>query len=538
MSLPYLTIARWTHTGMLRQAWKPAAASIAVAGPAYYFYSSRDSQQTFELPVRVKTADGKKSEHIMKTLPLLPMKTVNSRLGQIGHSETNSRPYGVTWNHTTASLASNDPIEDAHSHQIIQSDDAKGDLLFYTVFDGHGGRDTSQLLSRTLINAVALQLSQLAANTTSSSSSTKSFTSALWGLWSNPSTPSFWDIPSVSSAIESAFVEFDRVLLDAPISILKQALQERKLGAKDPIPDLSGNAQAIQTMQAAISGSCALMAVFDTAQRDLYIACTGDSRAVAGVWEPSEDGKGAWKVDVLSEDQTARNPKEVERLRSEHPKSEATEVVMNGRVLGGLEPSRAFGDARYKWPTGIQELLNQVYMVGNGTPLRKPPKTFKTPPYVTAQPVVTHRKLSFDDPSSLRFLVIATDGLWDVLTPEEVVSLVGGHLAGLKGSISRDALPTLVPTSVANAGVDGKAGKQLARSTKQGSWAFVDDNLSTHLIRNALGGGDEKEVRQMMSIPPGMSRRYRDDVTVTVVWWEAGKEGEAKSTDVMIKSKL
>ncbi|KIK57235.1 hypothetical protein GYMLUDRAFT_46493 [Collybiopsis luxurians FD-317 M1] len=521
---------------MLRRAWKPAAASIAVAGPAYYFYSSRDSQQTFELPVRVKSADGKKTEVTMKTLPLLPMKTVNSRLGEIGTSETNSRPYGVNWHHTTSSLASNDPIEDAHSHQIIQSDDAKGDLLFYTVFDGHGGRNTSQLLSRTLINAVALQLSQLVANT--SASSTKSFTSSLWGLWSKSSSPTSWDVPSVSSAIESAFVEFDRVLLDAPISILKQALQERKLSAKDAVPDLSDNDHGIQTMQAAISGSCALMAVFDTAQRDLYIACTGDSRAVAGIWEPSEDGKGIWKVDVLSEDQTARNPKEVERLRSEHPKSEVDDVVMNGRVLGGLEPSRAFGDARYKWPLGMQELLNQVYMVGSGTSLRKPPRTFKTPPYVTARPVVTHRKLSFDNPSSLRFLVMATDGLWDVLTPEEVVSLVGGHLAGLKGSVSKDNLPNLVPTSVANAGVDGKAGKQLVRSTKQGSWAFVDDNVSTHLIRNALGGGDERELRQMMSIPPGMSRRYRDDITVTVVWWEAGKEGEINSTDVMVKSKL
>lgn len=43
-------------------------------------------------------------------------------------------------------------------------------------------------------------------------------------------------------------------------------------------------------------------------------------------------------------------------LRSEHPDDEADNVVMNGRVLGGLEPSRAFGDARYKWPIGMQEL--------------------------------------------------------------------------------------------------------------------------------------------------------------------------------------
>jgi serine/threonine protein phosphatase PrpC len=56
------------------------------------------------------------------------------------------------------------------------------------------------------------------------------------------------------------------------------------------------------------------MAVFDTAHRDLYVACTGDSRAVAGVWEPSEDGKGRWRVEVLSEDQTGRNPSE--RARS------------------------------------------------------------------------------------------------------------------------------------------------------------------------------------------------------------------------------
>lgn len=55
------------------------------------------------------------------------------------------------------------------------------------------------------------------------------------------------------------------------------------------------------------------MAVFDTAHRDLYIACTGDCRAVAGVWEKTADGKGQWRVEVLSEDQTGRNPNELKR---------------------------------------------------------------------------------------------------------------------------------------------------------------------------------------------------------------------------------
>lgn len=42
-------------------------------------------------------------------------------------------------------------------------------------------------------------------------------------------------------------------------------------------------------------------------------------------------------------------------MRAEHPKEEENDVIRNGRVLGGLEPSRAFGDARYKWSRVVQE---------------------------------------------------------------------------------------------------------------------------------------------------------------------------------------
>jgi pyruvate dehydrogenase phosphatase len=44
-----------------------------------------------------------------------------------------------------------------------------------------------------------------------------------------------------------------------------------------------------------------------------------------------------------------------DRIQSEHSKDEAGDVIRDGRVLGGLEPSRAFGDARYKWPREIQQ---------------------------------------------------------------------------------------------------------------------------------------------------------------------------------------
>ncbi|KAG6830331.1 hypothetical protein H0H92_001266 [Tricholoma furcatifolium] len=535
-----------TPLGMIRNAWKPIAAAVAVGGPAYVYYRSRSEyHQTFQLPVKAKDADGK-PKMTFRTIPLLPNSVVESNITEHATSDTYSRPGGPVWRYTTASLASNDPIEDANAHQIIQRDDtdpsAPGDYLFFTVMDGHGGRDTSQLLSRVLINAVALELSNL--STTPTTQSAPSIMQRLYSLMgSSPSqTPQVVLDPHpqrMSRAIENAFTKLDTELINAPIQILANNL-DAEARMKNVVPDLSQHALALPTMLPAISGSCALMALFDTAHKDLYVACTGDSRAVAGVWEKTADGKGHWRIEVLTEDQTGRNPNELKRLQSEHPKDEADYVVREGRILGGLEPSRAFGDARYKWPRAIQETLSQAFLVGNGRPLRPPPALFKTPPYVTARPVVTHRKFNFSsEPQNVapgegapRFLVLATDGLWDELSSEDVVSLVGGHLTGLKGIVPKSDLPTLAPTSAGSLGIDGKKKR---KEETPGSWAFVDDNLSAHLIRNAFGGGDETRLRQLLSIPPPVSRRYRDDITVTVVCWEDGKEDTAKVTTIKAK---
>jgi pyruvate dehydrogenase phosphatase len=142
--------------------------------------------------------------------------------------------------------------------------------------------------------------------------------------------------------------------------------------------------------------------------------------------------------------------------------------------------------------------------------------------------------------STLHFLVLATDGLWDQLTSEEVVSLVGGHLSGLKGKIPKSQLPTLVPTSMGSPAIEGKSKKHFVE--KEDKWTFEDDNVSIHLIRNAFGGGNDKKLRRLMSIPAPYARSYRDDVTVTVVWWENGREGEAKiskfTVDEKVKTKL
>ncbi|KAF8165562.1 phosphatase 2C-like domain-containing protein [Crassisporium funariophilum] len=530
---------------MLRRAWKPVAATVVIGAPAYFYYRSYHSgPQTFEFPIRVRGASGK-SEMVNRTFSLVPLKELEARIRQHAVSEAQDRPDGISWRHTTAALASNDPIEDANAHQIIERDasdpSAPGDYLFFAVMDGHGGYETSQLLSRILIKGVALELSALLADPKSAPQNgmLQRIKSLLWSTSSVTATPDA-DPARVSLAIQDAFTKLDKELIEAPLRILANNLEKAAWKSKT-IPDLSQHPLALTAMLPAISGSCALMAVFDTAHRDLYVACTGDSRAVAGVWEPSTDGKGHWRIEVLSEDQTGRNPSELARVRSEHPREEEDYVIREGRILGGLEPSRAFGDARYKWPRPVQEALNEAFMVGNNRPMRAPPSLFKTPPYVIARPVVTHRKMSLAANGSKpaqnarRFLVLATDGLWDQLSNDEVVSLVGGHLAGLKGTIPKSELPTLVPTSSGSQGVEGKNKKAKAQ---EGSWAFNDDNLSAHLIRNAFGGGDVLALRKLLSIPAPHSRRYRDDVTVTVVCWEDGKEEQAKIVTEKLKSKL
>ena len=78
-------------------------------------------------------------------------------------------------------------------------------------------------------------------------------------------------------------------------------------------------------------------------------------------------------------------------------------------------------------------------------------------------------------------------------------------------------------------------GKSKRRELAEGAWAFVDDNPGTHLIRNALGGANNFELRRTLSIPAPHSRYHRDDITVTVVWWEEGKEEQANTTTLNVE---
>ncbi|KAG0040801.1 hypothetical protein BGZ82_008859 [Podila clonocystis] len=438
-----------------------------------------------------------KSTSFQKHLQMLTPEEVESRLAQNQQSfrvapshnsdkqrkEQGNLILGYSFNQ----VASNNPIEDDLSRHVIRAKDGSLDKVFFGVFDGHGGWCCSQKVAQELAPAVATELDKV---------------------------KNARDVMAVMEAIENGFLKLDDKIVNETVQQVL-AFPSRPLACSSLLP--------------AISGSCALMAFVDVKEKDLYVACTGDSRAVLGVREPAKESGHSWKAVPLSFDQTGRNRWEVRRLQEEHPGEEST-VVMRGRVLGGLEPTRAFGDSRYKWSKETQEKVFQLF-----PSYRQPHRNYHTPPYVTAKPVVKHHKLRPED----RFLVMATDGLWDKLTSEEVIQLVGDLLDGKTGKeqtiLDRDEIMRAkLKLKAIKAAITGNkkdqqeeeeeltpadlAPKGPASQIRQ--FTFKDEgNASTHLVRNALGGGDDDRLAATLSIPAPMSRVYRDDITVTVIFF-------------------
>lgn len=280
----------------------------------------------------------------------------------------------------------------------------------------------------------------------------------------------------------------------------------------DKVFKASSKTVAAELLQPALSGSCALLSFYDSTSTLLRVACTGDSRAVLG--RRSESGK--WTATALSEDQTGNNPREAARMRKEHPGED--QVVRNGRVLGGLEPSRAFGDAVYKWRREVAGKLRDGFFG------RTPPPLLKTPPYVTAEPVVTTTKM---DPDKGDFVVIATDGLWEMLTNEEVVGLVGqwietqavssGSSSPFDRAWSKITGGRTKPLPVEQAKLTELDGQKTPIRLQQwgldpnakNRFVVKDKNVATHLVRNALGGTNDEQVRALLTLKAPFSRRYR-----------------------------
>lgn len=90
--------------------------------------------------------------------------------------------------------------------------------------------------------------------------------------------------------------------------------------------------------------------------------------------------------------------------------------VIDGRVCNVLAVSRAFGDSEFKGP-GLRALLQEGARKGMWTPEFAAAHKFTSDP-VIVEPDVTEVVFAPED----EFLLMATDGLWDVMQPQDAVN--------------------------------------------------------------------------------------------------------------------
>lgn len=128
--------------------------------------------------------------------------------------------------------------------------------------------------------------------------------------------------------------------------------------------------------------------------------------------------------------------------------------------------------------------------------------SFVSPPYLTAEPVITTTKIDLENND---FLILASDGLWDHLSSEQAVELVGRWLS--KNSPERMPWDRLTIGLASLIGEEDDYDKKFVKAppdcrikgraytdtkySDEKNWVVVDQNAASHLIRNALGGSDE-----------------------------------------------
>ncbi|KAF9891055.1 hypothetical protein FE257_004990 [Aspergillus nanangensis] len=301
-------------------------------------------------------------------------------------------------------------------------------------------------------------------------------------------TPQRSSLKAVQGAIIKGFMNLDYSIINDAVNIVR---------SENPFPT------KVKKLVPAYSGSCALLSLYDPATATLHVACTGNSRAVLA--QKCPDGNG-WEVTPLSVDQMCSNGTEIARLYAEHPGEDW--AIKDGKVLE-MPLSRAFGDGSWKWPLSFQIEVQRRF---NGWPPLAPIEVYQTPPYLTAEPVVTSTLI---DPGRPSFLIMATAALWSFMSNQQAVDLVARWLEG--GA----------EKSKPNYGAFDFGGQMRNIENwdfAEGRTTVQDDNVAVHLMRNCLGGNHHEMVAGRLAFGSPSCERIRDDMTVQVVFFNGPDE--------------
>jgi pyruvate dehydrogenase phosphatase len=157
------------------------------------------------------------------------------------------------------------------------------------------------------------------------------------------------------------------------------------------------------------------------------------------------------------------------------------------------------GDAPFKQPAIFtRRVLYNLYPgVADPTPWETFLARNRTPPYISSEPDVIHRRLG---PRS--FLILATDGLSELYD--------GAGRSDMVADWARYVADAGARASVKATKAKPDENESESEKEKDGE----EDNLALGLLRRALGGEDLMSISQMITLE--MESPWMDDTTIVV----------------------
>ncbi|KAH7445674.1 hypothetical protein KP509_01G019800 [Ceratopteris richardii] len=157
-------------------------------------------------------------------------------------------------------------------------------------------------------------------------------------------------------------------------------------------------------------GACCLVGVIRG--RTLHVANLGDSRAVLG---SVSRNSGKITATQLTMDHNASSEEIQQELRSKFPEDDQIVMMKHGvwRVKGIIQVSRSIGDIYLKSPDVNMETLQGPFRLAE--PVKRP--------VLSSEPTVDTWSLQQQD----RFLIFASDGLWEHLSNQDACEIVHRH---------------------------------------------------------------------------------------------------------------
>ncbi|PWA35523.1 protein phosphatase 2C 43 [Artemisia annua] len=209
----------------------------------------------------------------------------------------------------------------------------------------------------------------------------------------------------------------------------------------------------------AAAGSCCLAGFIS--EGTLCIANMGDSRAVLGRVKKRRQKKIV--AEQITEDHNACVQKVRQELKSHHPDDPEIVVMKQGvwRIKGIIQISRSIGDAYLKKPEfALDPSFPRFHLP---TPIQRP--------VIRDSPSIYTRELKPDD----KFIVFASDGLWEHMTNRQVVKIV--HKNPREGIARR-----LVKSAMIEAARKGKRKYDVVKKMGKGYRRTVHDDITVVVV--------------------------------------------------------